>query len=43
MEQAIVLNTDDIKQILADYFNVSENSVVSAKDSYIVIGAKTNN
>ena len=37
MKKAIVLNSKDIKEILAKYFNVPENKVVKSQYSYTVI------
>jgi len=39
MDNAVVLNTDDIKKILADYFNVDEKSVIKSQYSYIVLNS----
>lgn len=37
MKQGIILEESDIKEILAKYFGVTEESVIKAKYSYIVI------
>lgn len=40
MKSAIVLNTDDIKQIIAEYFNVNVADVIKSQYSYTVVGVK---
>lgn len=40
MDNAIVLNTDDIKKIIAEHFQVEEKNVIKSQYSYTVIGAK---
>lgn len=37
MKTAIIVNADDIKKILADYFNVPESNVTKAQNEYIII------
>ena len=36
MKEAIVLDTNDIKEILAKHFNVTEESVIKSQYSFIV-------
>ena len=38
MEKAIVLNTDDIKNIIAKQFGVDVSRVIKSQYSYTVIG-----
>ncbi|MBQ8691292.1 MAG: hypothetical protein IJ516_05660 [Phascolarctobacterium sp.] len=40
MKSAIVLNADDIKKIIAEYFNVDVTDVIKSQYSYTVVGAK---
>ena len=40
MKQGMVLESSDIKEIIAKYFNVPTENVIQTKYSYIVIGAK---
>lgn len=40
MQNAKVLNQKDIKEILADYFNVSAERVINSKYSYIILEEK---
>lgn len=40
MKSAIVLNTDDIKKIIAEYFNVDVADVIKSQYSYTVVGVK---
>lgn len=37
MKKAIVLDANDIKKILAEYFNVSESDIIKSQYSYTVI------
>lgn len=37
MKNAIVVDANDIKKILAEYFNVSPDSVIKSQYSYTVI------
>lgn len=37
MQSAKVLNQKDVRKILAEYFNVSEDKVINLKYSYIII------
>ena len=37
MKQAIVVDANDIKKILAEYFNVSQENVIKSQYSYTVI------
>jgi len=37
MQNAIVLNTEDIKKIIAEHFNVDESKVIKSQYSYTVI------
>lgn len=43
MKQAIVLESDDIKMIIAKHFGVAESLVVKAKYSYIVLEQEGDN
>lgn len=36
MKQALILNSDDLIEILADYFNVSKESIYQTACSWIV-------
>lgn len=38
MQNGIVLSQKDIKQILADYFNIDIENVIPSKYSYTVVG-----
>lgn len=38
MEKAIVLNTDDVKLIIAERFNVDVSKVIKSQYSFTVIG-----
>ena len=38
MQDAKVINQAEVREILADYFNVPKESVINSKYSYIVIG-----
>lgn len=38
MQDAKVLNQSEVKEILADYFKVPKESVISSKYSFIIIG-----
>ena len=40
MQNAKVLNQKDIREILADYFNVSLDQVINSKYSYIILEEK---
>ena len=40
MESAIVLNTEDVKEIIAKHFNVEPNKVIKSQYTYAVIGVK---
>lgn len=40
MESAIVLNTEDVKEIIAKHFNVEPSKVVKSQYTYTVIGVK---
>ena len=40
MKSAIVLNTDDVKRIIAEYFNVNVADVIKSQYSYTVVGVK---
>ena len=37
MKQAIVVDANDVKQILADYFKVGVDSVIKSQYSYTII------
>lgn len=43
MQNAKVLNQKDIREILADYFNVSLDQVINSKYSYIILEEKEKN
>lgn len=40
MEVGVILNTEDVKKIIADYFHVDESKVIKSQYSYTVVGAK---
>lgn len=40
MKSGIVLNGEEVKKIIAEHFEVSEENVIKAKYSYIIIDAK---
>ena len=40
MNNGLILDAQDVKRILAEYFNVDESSVIKAQYSYIIIGGK---
>lgn len=40
MNYGLVLDSSDIKKILAEYFNVEEDKIVKTKYSYIVVQNK---
>ena len=40
MNYGLVLDSSDIKKILAEYFNVEEDKIVKTKYSYIVVQDK---
>lgn len=40
MRSGIVLTSDEIREILAEHFDVSIDNVIRAKYSYIIIDAK---
>ncbi len=40
MRDGIVISSEEIKAILADYFGVPEKDVIRSQYSYIVIGAR---
>lgn len=40
MNYGLVLDSSDIKKILAEYFNVEEDKIVKTKYSYIVMQNK---
>ena len=42
MKQSVTLDTKDIKKILAEKFNVSENNVIKSQYTYTVIIDETN-
>ncbi len=37
MQQGIILSQQDIKKIIAEHFNVSEDKVIASKYSFIVV------
>ena len=37
MQQGIILSQQDIKKIIAEHFNVSEDKVIASKFSFIVV------
>ena len=37
MQNGIILNTEDVKRILAEYFNVDIKNVIKSQYSYTVI------
>lgn len=40
MKSAIVLNAEDIKKIIAEYFDVDVTDVIKSQYSYTVVGVK---
>ena len=40
MKQAIVIDANDIKKILAEYFNVKSEDVIKSQYSYTIITEK---
>ena len=38
MQDAKVINQSEVREILADYFHVPKESVISSKYSFIIIG-----
>lgn len=38
MQDAKVLNQQEVKEILADYFKVPKEAIISSKYSFIIIG-----
>ena len=40
MKQAIVIDANDIKKILAEYFNVKPEDVIKSQYSYTIITEK---
>lgn len=40
MKSGVVLDADEVRHIIAEHFNVSDDEVIKAKYSYIVINAK---
>ena len=38
MQDAKVLSQQEVREILADYFNVPKESVINSKYSFIIIG-----
>ena len=40
MESAIVLNTEDVKEIIAKHSNVEPSKVIKSQYTYTVIGVK---
>lgn len=43
MQDAKVVNQQEVREILADYFKVPKESVINSKYSFIIIGYTTNN
>ncbi len=37
MQQGIILSQQDIRKIIAEHFNVSEDKVIASKYSFIVV------
>lgn len=37
MQQGLILSQQDIKKIIAEHFNVSEDKVIASKYSFIVV------
>lgn len=37
MRDGLVLDSEDVKEVLADYFGVSRNKVIKVEDLWIVI------
>lgn len=40
MRSGIILSSDEVRKILAEHFNVSEDDVIKAKYSYIIADVK---
>lgn len=40
MKSGIILNSDEVKKIIAEHYNVHEDDVIKAKYSFIVVGVK---
>lgn len=40
MRSGIILNSDEVKRIIAEHYNVHEDDVIKAKYSFIVVGVK---
>lgn len=40
MRSGIILTSDEVRKILAEHFNVSEDDVIKAKYSYIIADVK---
>ena len=39
MQDAKILNQQEVREIIAEYFGIPVNNVINSKYSYIVIGA----
>lgn len=39
METGVILDANDVKKIIAEYFGVDESKVIKSQYSYTVIGA----
>ena len=37
MRDGLVLDSEDVKEVLADYFGVSRNKVIKVGDLYVII------
>lgn len=40
MRSGIILSSEEVRRIIAEYYNVSEDDVIKAKYSYIVADVK---
>lgn len=40
MQKGLILNADDVKKIIAEYFNVDPKNVIKSQYSYTVIDAE---
>lgn len=38
MKNGLILDANDVKKILASYFNVSENEIIKSQYSYTIMG-----
>ncbi len=43
MRDGLVLDSEDVKEVLADYFGISRNKVIKVGDLYVIIRDKLEN